>query len=445
MAFIKQESEDIRIEDVFSVKQEETEEQTGFGIQFDHTFNENGNEDRTHTADCCLQTSNEMGILESTDRKPEIHSSFHPKEELFEYEMYDGEQQVCFSLEMKEEEEETNRAEEQIAEGIPGRPLMKTWMEIDESAHGCSSQQQIVGVKMSSNSVQERIYDKKNYCLYCEKPYAKITRHLIQKHSEKAEVAKALAHRQGSAMRNLLLAKLRNMGNYHHNSSVLSSGKGEIIPKRQATYKSTATDYLPCKFCFAMYVKKELWKHHKRCKLQEQDDTPVKPKVQVSSCSMLLPMESVVSSGLKQIIDDMTSDSVTEVVQSDPLILSLGERMFLKNGDVGRPRADIRNQMRELGRLLQVTRTIDKDIDALKDLINPGKFNTVLEAVKKMTGFNNSTNRFSVPSTALKLRKSLVKVSYILQGEALRQEDNALKGRAEQFSKLIELEWPIHV
>ncbi len=30
MAFIKQESEDLRIEEVFSLKQEETEEQTGW-------------------------------------------------------------------------------------------------------------------------------------------------------------------------------------------------------------------------------------------------------------------------------------------------------------------------------------------------------------------------------------------------------------------------------
>ncbi|XP_061772613.1 uncharacterized protein LOC133562524 [Nerophis ophidion] len=62
-----------------------------------------------------------------------------------------------------------------------------------------------------------------------------------------------------------------------------------------------------------------------------------------------------------------------------------------------------------------------------------------------MTGFDAITNRFLVPSTALKLRHSLVKVSHIVQGEALRQEDNALKGRAEQFIKLIELEWTTHV
>lgn len=88
---------------------------------------------------------------------------------------------------------------------------------------------------------------------------------------------------------------------------------------------------------------------------------------------------------------------------------------------------------------------MDTDISSLKDLINPAKFNTVLEAVKEMTGFDHTTNRFSIPSTALKMRHSLVKVSYILQGQALRQDDEDLKKRAEQFGKLIELEWTTHV
>lgn len=167
-------------------------------------------------------------------------------------------------------------------------------MAREQNAHG--GDQHNIKVKMSSNTAHRRIYDKKNYC---KKPYAKITRHLKQKHSDKVEVAKALAHRQGSTMRNLLLSKVRNMGNYHHNCSVLSSGKGLIIPKRQATYQATAMDCLPCTFCCAMYVKTELWRHHKRCKLQVEETRPVKRRVQ-TSCSLMLPMNTAISSGLKK-------------------------------------------------------------------------------------------------------------------------------------------------
>ncbi|XP_029934175.1 uncharacterized protein LOC115378143 [Myripristis murdjan] len=411
-----------------------------------NSVHENTNKDRTHTTNCCPETLDKMDISETTaSDQSEItgndlmDSSSSTEEEFSECE-------GTTALEMSDEDEQQAEAEEEAKkESIQERSLSQTPKAMDQIAHGGNPQQEVsVEVKMSSNTGHQRIYDKKNYCLYCEKPFVKITRHLKQKHSNKAEVAQALAHKQGSAMHNLLLSKVRNKGNYYHNCSVLSSGKGQIIPKRQATYLSTATDYLPCKFCFAMYIKRDLWRHHKRCKLQVKEAGPLKRKIQ-ASCSLLLPMDTTISSGLKNILEDMTYDAVTQVVKSDVLIISLGESMVLKNGEVGRHRADIRNKMRELARLVLVARTMDKDIFFLKDLISPGKFNIVLEAVKKMTGFDSSTNRFSVPSTALKLRHSLVKVSYILQEEGLRQDDDDLKKRAEQFSKLIELEWRTHV
>ncbi|XP_059367629.1 uncharacterized protein LOC132106036 isoform X2 [Carassius carassius] len=315
MAFIKEESQDIRILEVFSLKHEDTDEQTGFDHQSDQIgttdsySNKNGNKDRVHTEYCFPQAQDEMDVPENLCS--DLTNSYsHTKEELSECEMNNTEQPVYPFLETseeeedKEEEEKAKQAQGKVAEekAIQGKLLTKARMEMNEYAQGCASQQpNMIKVKVSSNTPHQRIYDKKNFCLYCEKPYAKITRHLIQKHSREVEVAKALSCKQGSAKRNLFLTKIRNMGNYHHNSSVLSSGKGEIIPKRQATSVSTATDYLPCKFCFAMYIKTDLWKHQKRCKLQVKDKMPVKQKVQ-ASCSLLLPMDSTISSGLQKVM-----------------------------------------------------------------------------------------------------------------------------------------------
>lgn len=55
----------------------------------------------------------------------------------------------------------------------------------------------------------------------------------------------------------------------------------------------------------------------------------------------------------------MTYDTVTQVVKSDMLIISQGERMSLKNGEVRRHQVDIRNKMRELARLVLVARKMD--------------------------------------------------------------------------------------
>lgn len=45
-------------------------------------------------------------------------------------------------------------------------------------------------------------------------------------------------------------------------------------------------------------------------------------------------MNMTVSTGLKTILEDMANDAVTHLVTSDILIIALGERMFLKNGEV---------------------------------------------------------------------------------------------------------------
>ncbi|XP_030266833.1 uncharacterized protein LOC115578126 isoform X2 [Sparus aurata] len=446
-------------------------QQSGYCGATTNSSSVNINEDRTHAAYCSTQTLDDMDILESiVSDQPEIghlmdsssSGQFSTTERVTrslemsdeeeqeqqaeektssntEEELSITEQQFSLYMEMTDEEHE-QQGEEEIAEKevIRGRPPSKTPMPMDQNTHDL--QRNSIQVKTSSNSRHQRIYDKKNYCLYCQRPYAKITRHLKQKHQDKPEVAKALAHRQGPAMRNLLLSKIRNLGNYNHNCSVVKSGKGQIVPKRQATCQSTATDYLPCKFCFAMYVRTDLWRHLKRCKLQVKEDGPKNRRLQ-TSCSLMLPMDASISSGFKKVLEQMAYDTVTQVVKSDTLILLLGERMFAENGENVRQWSDIRNKMRELARLLVAAREIDRDIVFLKDLISPAKFNTVLEAVKKMTGFDDVTHQFSVPSTALKMRYSLVTVTSILQGQALHQQDNDLQTRAEQFQKLIELEW----
>ena len=66
----------------------------------------------------------------------------------------------------------------------------------------------------------------------------------------------------------------------------------------------------------------------------------------------MLPMDASVSSGFKKVLEQMAYDTVTQVVKSDTLILSLGERMFSKNGENVRQWSDIRNKMMELARLL---------------------------------------------------------------------------------------------
>lgn len=42
----------------------------------------------------------------------------------------------------------------------------------------------------TTNTARTRIYDKKQYCLFCEKPYSKITKHWLCIHAAEPEVIK---------------------------------------------------------------------------------------------------------------------------------------------------------------------------------------------------------------------------------------------------------------
>ncbi|CAJ1087261.1 uncharacterized protein LOC110003326 isoform X5 [Xyrichtys novacula] len=55
-----------------------------------------------------------------------------------------------------------------------------------------------------------RLYNKKQYCLYCKLGVAKIARHLEQAHIDESEVAQAFAFKKGSKERRMHLELLRN-------------------------------------------------------------------------------------------------------------------------------------------------------------------------------------------------------------------------------------------
>ena len=52
-------------------------------------------------------------------------------------------------------------------------------------------------MKLKKTPYGQRVYNKKQYCFYCCKPFSKMTRHLAQMHMDEVEVAKALSFTRG--------------------------------------------------------------------------------------------------------------------------------------------------------------------------------------------------------------------------------------------------------
>ena len=121
----------------------------------------------------------------------------------------------------------------------------------------------ITCVKKREDNV--RVYDKRQACFFCEKLYAKISRHYEHNHKDKSEVVEAFAHPLGSKERKKAIEKLRLQGNFHHNLRVLESKSGQLIVFRRPGEgeECSRDDFLPCPYCLGFMKKKDLWRHVK--------------------------------------------------------------------------------------------------------------------------------------------------------------------------------------
>ncbi|XP_055019807.1 uncharacterized protein LOC129411792 [Boleophthalmus pectinirostris] len=117
---------------------------------------------------------------------------------------------------------EGNEEDEEVAEG---QDLMST------------SKPSVVVPVVTKKSDGSRIYDKRQYCLFCFKPFMKMARHLERVHSNEKDVAYAIKFPKGSNERKLHLESLRNKGNYLHNAEVIKTGEGELVPRKKTMQK----------------------------------------------------------------------------------------------------------------------------------------------------------------------------------------------------------------
>ena len=297
-----------------------------------------------------------------------------------------------------------------------------------------------IKVSTSDNLPHRRVYSRINYCFFCERPQSKITRHWESQHGNEREVALILSCSQKS-MKEKLVIKLRNHGNHLHNMKVLREGQGtlEVAYRPRPSDVRHHTYYLPCTYCYGYYGKKELWKHARRCLL---NDGTTKKKQHVRGARAVLPCPEGITPVMNQIRNSFSDDKISKIALSDHCILALGERLADKHGRDRSKFGTIRNPMREVAKLLQQLRTDEKTPHAqLQDFINPGSFDTIVAAARTVSGFKPQDLSYKTPSLAMKLGHSLAKIADILVGEGLRKRDGTKVEDAEGFLRLYQIDW----
>ncbi|XP_039616182.1 uncharacterized protein LOC120533395 isoform X1 [Polypterus senegalus] len=285
---------------------------------------------------------------------------------------------------------------------------------------------------------------KKNYCYVCGKSQFKLARHFKFHEKQEADIAKALSLPKKSKQRKRLLERLRNKGNFLHNSEVLRSGNGELKLKRKPKTKKGHTEYQHCLYCKGLFVRKELWRHVRICKFNPKSAEERNQKGRKRILSLALTSYSVatpqVCEGVWAIISQMNQDSISSIVRNDVCLLHLAQSFYNKHGHDQSKHEYIRQKLREIGRFLEVIRN-QSLIYNLEETVKPINFEAVIKAVKVVAGFDEDKQIYKTPSLALKLGHSLQKVCDIVHCRALISEDTELQQATESFKKLYNTKW----
>lgn len=295
---------------------------------------------------------------------------------------------------------------------------------------------------------RERVYDKKHSCFFCQKEYSKMARHLEQVHGNEEEVKTALNYDPNDPKRVEQFEKLCRMGNYNHNMKILDLGEGEVkvVRRPAANAEVNPKDYLPCKFCHGFFLVSELWRHAPKCKSKDQEaDSSSK---QMNDGKFMLAADRFPSSCKKLLSENvlfkMACDSISNIVQSDETILKLGAQLLEKRGT--EKANEVSQKMRLLGRVLQEGRKLTATELTLVELLKPGRFDTLIECARNISGFeendgSSSKRTFKAPGTAVHCGYELKRAAVIVRCQALREMDVSKKDEIDVFLQLFDAEW----
>lgn len=295
------------------------------------------------------------------------------------------------------------------------------------------------GPSVPSSEISTSVY--KNYCYICGKPQSKFTRHLKIHENTNVDVARALALPKHSKERKKLLDKLRKKGNYEHNASVLASGSGQLKLKHKPKKNYNPNNYVNCMYCHAMFLRRDLWRHVRNCPSKSVDqEQPGRNKV----LALVTMTDSVLCQQMSQsvwkLLTPMKDDNISAAVRSDFTILQLAQSFLNKHGQDPSKHDYIRQKLREVGRLLLILR-MQFSLHTIEDAVKPANFGMVIQAVKRVSGYDAAKHTYHTSSLALKLGHSLNKLCDIIHCRALMVEDDARIKSTQTFKKLYNSKW----
>lgn len=269
---------------------------------------------------------------------------------------------------------------------------------------------------------------KQHCCLYCGIKTVTLSRHLLRKHKNEEEVKKAISHDAKSQDRLKCLEKIRKEGDYMHNKSI-----NQNIVVRNSS-KPTLTTYLPCKSCNGYYSVKNL-RHHVR-KFCSQNPTS-KRNVVSSSYIKGSFIHPLACENLKTLVFPSLRDVPTlKLVTSDPTAVMFGNSLAGTYLTLSQHHSKmIAAQFRLLAKVFLTIQSLESSIIEIKQIFSPTKYNTVVEAIRKIGGFDGA--KYRTPTIVHQACTLLKKIANFVKCLKIKEGDKKGMKEVENFLFLL--------
>ena len=301
---------------------------------------------------------------------------------------------------------------------------------------------QKITIQPTSNTSGMRNWDKKYFCLFCDKGFAKLPQHLMGQHKEEPLIIE-IELEKDPRVRKEKLAKLRNIGNHKHNCDVLRNGEGVLIVgyRPQGLGPVSPKDYGPCGDCLVYLTRTNLWKHRCPAKGTNPEEEAAKRKRPAMAAKLMVPTPTNISPEVHRLLLGLIDDEIGRVIKGDSLLVELAKYEYLEHGHDRDQHGDIRATLRRMGRLLIQLRRDTKESGSLAMFLDGKHFTTVVEAARQVGAFDENSHRYLKASTAIKIGHTLKRLAMIVKGKAMENQDTESRSRAEDFLELYQMNW----
>lgn len=317
-------------------------------------------------------------------------------------------------------------------------------------------------VATTSNSSGKRKWDKRQSCFYCGKLLTQMPKHLERAHSNEKDVKAFINLKPGDPKRISILNKLRNTGNYIHNTKVLETKCGTLIPQRRQQEMKSPSKFVPCANCHQFFLKSRLSKHKRKCESNQNSSTLNMRQSVLSQAKHMLPvtdheryrqiLETKVIGGMKE------KDDAYYQILSDDLILEYGTELVEKYGGKDEHKNHIRGKLREVSRFLIEVKAVavliaksetDQDkkerlnkLSSLTDLCKVScNVDLAVQATKNLAQFDIATNTFKKADLAKRIGEDIKYCATICLKGAIKRKDDETKEGIKDFLFVLEKEW----